>query len=70
VTGATRSIVIASPEGESGKSTVALGVLDLLVRKGQRVGVFRPVSRASEATSSSSSWSTTASTSPTTTPSA
>ncbi|WP_419704214.1 phosphate acetyltransferase [Promicromonospora sp. NFX87] len=49
MTGATRSIVIASPEGESGKSTVALGVLDLLVRKGQRVGVFRPVSRASEA---------------------
>jgi phosphate acetyltransferase len=49
VTGATRSIVIASPEGESGKSTVALGVLDLLVREGQRVGVFRPVSRATEA---------------------
>ncbi|WP_036964996.1 phosphate acetyltransferase [Promicromonospora kroppenstedtii] len=48
MTGATRSIVIASPEGESGKSTVALGVLDLLVRKGQRVGVYRPVSRASE----------------------
>ncbi|MFD2797290.1 phosphate acetyltransferase [Promicromonospora vindobonensis] len=49
MTGATRSIVIASPEGESGKSTVALGVLDLLVRKGQRVGVYRPVSRATEA---------------------
>jgi phosphate acetyltransferase len=49
VTGATRSIVIASPEGASGKSTVALGVLDLLVRTGQRVGVFRPVSRATEA---------------------
>jgi phosphate acetyltransferase len=48
VTGATRSIVIASPEGESGKSTVALGVLDLLVRTGQQVGVFRPVSRATE----------------------
>lgn len=48
MTGATRSIVIASPEGESGKSTVALGVLDLLVRKGQQVGVYRPVSRASE----------------------
>jgi phosphate acetyltransferase len=42
---ATRTIVIASPEGESGKSTVALGVIDLLVRQGQRVGVFRPVSR-------------------------
>lgn len=46
MTDTTRSIVIASPEGESGKSTVALGVLDLLVRKGRRVGVFRPVSRA------------------------
>ncbi|MBO0608617.1 phosphate acetyltransferase [Myceligenerans salitolerans] len=45
MTGATRSIVIASPEGESGKSTVALGVLDLLVRQAQRVGVYRPVSR-------------------------
>ncbi|MFJ3403589.1 phosphate acetyltransferase [Promicromonospora sp. NPDC090134] len=53
MTGATRSIVIASPEGESGKSTVALGVLDLLVRKGQRVGVYRPVSRATEAEDSS-----------------
>jgi hypothetical protein len=42
---ATRSIVIASPEGDSGKSTIALGVLDLLVRQVQRVGVFRPVSR-------------------------
>ena len=49
MTGAARSIVIASPEGQSGKSTVALGVLDLLVRTGQRVGVFRPVSRATAA---------------------
>ncbi|WP_125773700.1 phosphate acetyltransferase [Antribacter gilvus] len=40
-----RSLVIASPEGETGKSTVALGVLDLLVRQVQRVGVFRAVSR-------------------------
>ncbi|GAA1850923.1 phosphate acetyltransferase [Myceligenerans crystallogenes] len=45
MSGAARSIVIASPEGESGKSTVALGVLDLLVRQGRRVGVYRPVSR-------------------------
>ena len=28
-----RSIYITSPEGETGKSTIALGVLDLLVRK-------------------------------------
>jgi phosphate acetyltransferase len=46
---ATRTIVIASPEGDSGKSTIALGVIDLLVRQGQRVGVFRPVSRVSTA---------------------
>ncbi|QAY70147.1 phosphate acetyltransferase [Xylanimonas protaetiae] len=46
---ATRTIVIASPEGDSGKSTIALGVIDLLVRQGQRVGVFRPVSRVSAA---------------------
>ncbi|WP_435738815.1 phosphate acetyltransferase [Cellulosimicrobium sp. PMB13] len=41
-----RSIYITSPEGETGKSTIALGVLDLLARKVQRVGVFRPVTRA------------------------
>ena len=40
-----RSIFITSPEGETGKSTVALGVLDLLTRRVQRVGVFRPVTR-------------------------
>ncbi|GAA1974078.1 phosphate acetyltransferase [Isoptericola halotolerans] len=44
----TRSIYIASPEGDTGKSTVALGVLDLLVRQVQRVGVFRAVSRVPE----------------------
>ncbi|AEG43515.1 phosphate acetyltransferase [Isoptericola variabilis] len=44
-TSRTRSIYIASPEGETGKSAVALGVLDLLVRQVQRVGVFRAVSR-------------------------
>ncbi|MGF0115866.1 phosphate acetyltransferase [Promicromonospora sp. Marseille-Q5078] len=45
MTGTSRSIYIASPEGETGKSTVALGVLDLLVRQVSRVGVFRAVSR-------------------------
>ncbi|WP_449768902.1 phosphate acetyltransferase [Isoptericola aurantiacus] len=44
----TRSIYIASPEGDTGKSTVALGVLDLLVRQVRRVGVFRAVSRVPE----------------------
>lgn len=45
MSGAARSIYITSPEGETGKSTVALGVLDLLARRVQRVGVFRPVTR-------------------------
>ncbi|MDD9206432.1 phosphate acetyltransferase [Georgenia sp. 10Sc9-8] len=44
----TRSIYIASPEGDTGKSTVALGLLDLFTRTVQRVGVFRPVARAGE----------------------
>ena len=37
----TRSVFIASPEGDTGKSTVALGVLDTLVRETERVGVLR-----------------------------
>ncbi|MFT4128114.1 MAG: phosphate acetyltransferase [Gordonia sp. (in: high G+C Gram-positive bacteria)] len=40
------SIYIAAAEGESGKSTVALGVLALLTATGGRVGVFRPITRA------------------------
>lgn len=43
-----RSIYIASAEGDTGKSTVALGVLDLLTRSVQRVGVFRPVARSTD----------------------
>ena len=42
-----RSIYITSAEGHSGKSAIALGVLDTLVRSVERVGVFRPVSRSS-----------------------
>ena len=38
-----RSAYIVSPEGHTGKSVVALGVLDLLTRRVQKVGVFRPV---------------------------
>jgi phosphate acetyltransferase len=38
-----RSIYIVSPEGHTGKSVVALGLLDLLTRRVQAVGVFRPV---------------------------
>jgi phosphate acetyltransferase len=40
------SIYITSAEGSSGKSTVALGVLDALRAKVEKVGVFRPVSRS------------------------
>lgn len=42
------SIYVASPEGDTGKSTVALGLVDLLARTVQRVGVFRPVARSTE----------------------
>jgi len=43
-----RSVYITSPEGDTGKSTVALGVLDLLTRRAQRVGIFRPVARSTD----------------------
>ncbi|MCR2811363.1 MULTISPECIES: phosphate acetyltransferase [unclassified Microbacterium] len=41
-----QSILITSAEGHSGKSTVALGVLDVLSRATPRVGVFRAVARS------------------------
>ena len=41
-----RSIYITSAEGHSGKSTIALGVLDTLMHEAPRVGVFRPVARS------------------------
>lgn len=42
-----RSIYIVSPEGHTGKSIVALGLLELLTRQVENVGVFRPVTRTS-----------------------
>jgi phosphate acetyltransferase len=39
----SRSVYIASPEGFSGKSSVALGLVDLFSRRVGRVGVYRPV---------------------------
>lgn len=39
------SVYVASVEGSTGKSTVALGVLQQLSRRVQRVGVFRPIVR-------------------------
>ncbi len=41
-----KSIYVASAEGHSGKSAVALGVLDTLLRSVGRVGVFRPIERS------------------------
>lgn len=41
-------IYICSAEGNTGKSTVALGALDTLARRATRVGVFRPVARSTE----------------------
>jgi phosphate acetyltransferase len=43
-----RSIYITSAEGHSGKSSIALGVLDTLQRGVERVGVFRPVARSTD----------------------
>ena len=42
------SIYITSAEGSSGKSTIALGILDALRAKVEKVGVFRPVARSRE----------------------
>lgn len=43
-----KSVYVASPEGASGKSTVALGLIDQLTHQVGRVGVFRPVTRAAD----------------------
>ncbi len=43
-----RSIYIASLEGHSGKSLVALGVMDALSSNVQTPGVFRPVTRSDD----------------------
>ena len=45
---APRSVYVASPEGQTGKSVVALGLVDLLLRRVRKVGVFRPIVRAGE----------------------
>ena len=39
------SVYVASVEGSTGKSTVALGVLHQLSRRVERVAVFRPIVR-------------------------
>jgi phosphate acetyltransferase len=42
-----QTIYLASAEGHTGKSAVAVGLLTTLARRVGRVGVFRPVSRSS-----------------------
>ncbi|MEV6429148.1 phosphate acetyltransferase [Nocardia sp. NPDC051463] len=44
---APSAVYIASPEGDTGKSTVALGMLQMLCATTARVGVFRPITRSS-----------------------
>ena len=39
---------VAAPEGHTGKSVIALGVLDTVLREVESVGVFRPLVRAGE----------------------
>jgi phosphate acetyltransferase len=39
----TRSVYVASPEGLTGKSAVALGLVDALIREVGSVGIFRPL---------------------------
>ena len=41
-------IYIAAPEGDTGKSTIALGILHRLAATVAKVGVFRPITRADE----------------------
>ncbi|HWU57437.1 MAG TPA: AAA family ATPase, partial [Microbacteriaceae bacterium] len=42
-----KSIYVTSAEGFTGKSTIALGVLQTLQGRLERVGVFRPIARSS-----------------------
>jgi len=46
--GTGRAIYIAAPEGDTGKSTIALGLLHRLTATVARVGVFRPITRLGE----------------------
>ncbi|MGZ4585880.1 MAG: phosphate acetyltransferase [Mycobacterium sp.] len=42
------AIYIAAPEGDTGKSTIALGIMHELAAKVAKVGVFRPITRFGE----------------------
>ena len=39
----TRGLFLASPEARTGKSAVAVGLLDILAREVGTVGIFRPL---------------------------
>src|SRR5690349_17920533 len=45
---AASAIYIASPEGDTGKSTIALGILHRLAATVAKTGVFRPITRLGE----------------------
>ena len=45
---AISAIYVASPEGDTGKSTIALGILHRLTATVAKVGVFRPITRFGE----------------------
>ncbi|MEE6178657.1 phosphate acetyltransferase [Mycobacterium sp. 050134] len=47
--GSATAIYIAAPEAETGKSTIALGLLHKLTATVAKVGVFRPITRAARA---------------------
>jgi phosphate acetyltransferase len=42
------AIYIASPEGDTGKSTIALGIIHRLAATVAKVGIFRPITRLGE----------------------
>ena len=42
------AIYVASPEGDTGKSAIALGILHRLAATVAKVGVFRPITRLGE----------------------
>ncbi|MGQ4508476.1 phosphate acetyltransferase [Dermabacteraceae bacterium P13128] len=44
----SHSVYIASSEGRTGKSTVALGLLDAFVAASENVGIFRPVYKSGD----------------------
>ncbi len=46
--GRSSAIYVASPEGDTGKSTIALGILHRLAATVAKVGVFRPITRLGE----------------------